>query len=299
MLAKKIPINGVGIQVEDHGGSSTPVLFMHYGGANLRMWDPVVSHIQDRFRCITLDLRAHGQSDAPSTGYRIDDFANDVAGVLDALEVPNAHVVGCSIGAEVGLSLAANHPEKVLSLVADGALASEYGQYGVREHASLDEDTEMLEKLRAMVERPENVYETREALVEATAAMYEGSGYWNEWLEAVTAYGAIEMDDGTFVNAWRKWARDEYMRGYFRIQVEAYYPRVKCPVLMLPDEDTKADETQFDIVQRLSKLPEECEIAVVPGSDHPFGWMLIPEAMASAVLGFVTKVDASTATPPS
>ena len=294
MRAEKLMVDGVGIQVEDHGGAGTPVFLIHYGGANLRMWDPVIPHQQsEQHRCVALDLRAHGRSDAPPTGYHTDGMARDVADVMDCLGIAQAHVVGSSIGAEVGLSLAASYPDKVLSLVADGALCSEYGPYGVREAAGPSEDPEIQETLRKMGERPEKTYESREALVEATCTMYEGSGLWREWLEAVTAYGTVETEDGKVVSAWRKWARDEYMKNYFNLRVEDYYPRVTCPVLMLPDEDTAQNEQDLDIVKRLSQLPKECEIIVVPGSNHPFGWMLIPEAMASAVLDFLKKVEAS------
>ena len=294
MQAQRLLVGGGGIQIEDHGGTGTPVLLIHYGGANLRMWDPVTPHLQsEQHRCIALDLRAHGRSDAPPTGYHVDDMARDVAGVMDSLGIAQGHVVGCSIGAEVGLSLAANYPDKVLSLVADGALCSEYGPYSVREATGSSEDPDIQETLRKMVERPEKTHESREALVEATCGMFEGSGYWNEWLEAVTAYGAVETEDGKFVSSWRKWGRDEYMENYFTLRVEDYYARVTCPVLMLPDEDTQENEQEFDIVMRLAQLPKQCNIAVVPGSNHPFGWMLMPEAMANAVLTFLKKVETS------
>jgi pimeloyl-ACP methyl ester carboxylesterase len=291
MREERLEVAGVGIQVEDEGGDGVPVLLLHYGGANLRMWDPVIPYLSGRFRCVALDLRGHGKSDAPRFGYRPDDFAGDVAGVLDALGVRSTHIIGCSLGAEVGLSLAADHPDCVRSFVADGALASEYGPYGLREAACVQDDPEVRERLRKMAERPEASYPSREALVEATAVMFEGSPYWNGALEAVTAYGAIETEEGAFVSAWRKWARDAYMRHYYELRVEDYYPRVACPVLMLPDEDTKADSKQFGIVQSLSELPPQCEVEVVPGSDHPFSWMRIPEAMAEVVLGFLARVE--------
>ena len=80
---------------------------------------------------ILVDLRGHGKSDKPRTGNHIDQMAKDVAGVMDRLEIDHAHVVGSSLGAEVGLSLAANYPQRVTSLVCDGALYSEYGPYGI------------------------------------------------------------------------------------------------------------------------------------------------------------------------
>ena len=115
---------------------------------------------------------------------------------------------------------------------------------------------------------------------------------WNPWIEAVLGYGAVEVEDGGIVNAWRKWACDAYMDTYFALRFEDYWRRVRCPALMLPDENDASDEAHRDIIERLSQLPERCEIVVVPGSVHALGWMLIPERMAGAVADFVRKVDA-------
>ena len=112
MHAQKTNVHGVGIQIEDHGGSGNAVLFIHHGGSNLRMWNPVIPFFADGYRCITVDLRGHGRSDAPATGYHIDDMARDVVGVLDSLGILEVHIVGSSIGAEVGLSLATHYPNE-------------------------------------------------------------------------------------------------------------------------------------------------------------------------------------------
>jgi len=261
------------------------------------MWDLVIPRMKDAYRCVALDLRAHGKSGAPASGYGVADFAGDVLAVLDALEIDRAHIVGSSIGAEVGLHLAASHPTRVSSLLADGALHSEYGPFGTRPFDSLEDDAGMLDRLQTMAAREEKAYESADALVEATREMYEGSPHWNEALAAVTAYGIVEREDGAFVNAWRKWARDEYMRGYFRLRVEEDWKRVRCPVLMLPDEDAREEAETFQIIERLAKLPRgSCEVLVVPESDHPFSWIRSPEAMAGAALGFLGRVDAMAAT---
>ena len=64
-------------------------------------------------------------------GNQIDEMAKDVVGVMEYFELDRAHIVGSSLGVEVGLSLVANFPERVISLVGEGALYSEYGPYGI------------------------------------------------------------------------------------------------------------------------------------------------------------------------
>ncbi|MFC2082531.1 alpha/beta fold hydrolase [Candidatus Bipolaricaulota bacterium] len=290
MHQQKLTISGVGIQVEDHDGAEEAIIFLHYGGANLRMWDPVLPFFSQDYRCVALDLRGHGLSDAPATGYHIDDMARDVIGVADALGIDQAHVIGSSIGAEVGLSMAANYPNRMLSLVADGALCSEYGPFGVREPEDLSEDEEVKLQLEKRKDAPERTYESREAYLQKSSEFYKECGFWNPTVEAMLSYGAVENEEGEIVNAWRKRASDIYMEIYFDLRLEEYYERVTCPMIMLPEEEDVEDEKLFDIMTRLSRLPKQCEIVQVPGLIHPFGWMLNPEPVSRAVLDFYKRL---------
>jgi len=290
MEKQKLSIQGVGIQVEDHGESGEAVLFIHHGGSNLRMWDPVVPFFVGDYRCITLDLRGHGRSDAPETGYHIDNMARDIVGVLDDLGIGQAHIIGSSIGAEVGLSVAAHFPERMLSLVAEGAFHSEYGPYGVRDLESFDNDEALKLRLAERRTTPEKTYSSREELLEEKRGFYKENDFWNPTVEAVLNYGTAEDEDGKIVNAYRKHASDAYMETYFNYRFEEYYQRITCPILMLPDEEDAADEKLFDIMTRLSQLPKQCEIVRVPGAIHPFGWMLDPQPMAQAVLDFYKRL---------
>lgn len=286
MHAQRMSVHGVGIQVEDHGGAGEGIVFIHHGGSNLRMWDPVIPYFAEDYRPITLDLRGHGRSDAPAAGYHIDDMAVDIVGILDGLSIEQAHIVGSSIGAEVGLSVAANYPRHVRSLVAEGAFHSEYGPYGTRDAKSLDHDEALRLRLEERMSAPEKTYDSREALLEEKSAFYKDHGLWNATMEAVLAYGITELKDGQFADAWRKHANDAYTQTYFATKFEDYYAQVACPMIILPDADDAKDEKLVNILTRLAQLPEQCEIVHVAGAMHPFGWMLDPEPMACAVLTF-------------
>jgi pimeloyl-ACP methyl ester carboxylesterase len=68
------------------------------------------------FRVVLYDLRGHGKSECPSTGYRLDDFVDDLTGLLDSLGVRSAYFLGNSFGGTVAYGFAARHPERVLGI---------------------------------------------------------------------------------------------------------------------------------------------------------------------------------------
>lgn len=293
MNRQKLNIQGVGIQIEDSETAAPAILFIHYGGSNLRMWDAVLPFFKNDYRCIPVDLRGHGTSDAPATGYHIDDMADDLVGVLDVLGIERTHIIGSSIGAEVGLSLAARYPHRTLSLVADGALASEYGPFGTREADSIEQDEEVASMLDRRKAAPELIYTSREEAMERSSRFYKEYGFWNPTVEAMLACAIVENAQGQIVSAWRKHASDAYMSIYFTLRFEEYYERVTCPMIMLPEQDDVEDESMFDIMTRLSKLAAQCEIVQVPNHIHPFGWMLASEPVSSIVREFYTRTAES------
>ncbi len=127
----RVQVNQIELQIREYEQEGDAIIFLHFSGVNLMMWQRIIPYFQEHYRLILVDLRGHGKSDKPETGYHMDEMARDVIGVMQHLKLERAHIVGSSLGAEVGLSIAANYPEKVISLVCDGALCSEYGPYGI------------------------------------------------------------------------------------------------------------------------------------------------------------------------
>jgi pimeloyl-ACP methyl ester carboxylesterase len=100
-------------------GDGPDVVMVHGITGNLAAWHlHIVPALSDRFRILTYDLRGHGYSDTPSTGYSPDDMATDLADLLDALDLPRAVIVGHSYGADVALYFAARHPDRTGQVIA-------------------------------------------------------------------------------------------------------------------------------------------------------------------------------------
>jgi pimeloyl-ACP methyl ester carboxylesterase len=114
----KLRIGDLDIAVSDVG-SGPPVVLLHGLGCGRRMWFHQIRALQKRFRVIAFDQRGHGLTDAPAlaTEYSAAHLARDLVGVLDALKIERAAIVGFSLGGGPGLALAASKPERVSKLV--------------------------------------------------------------------------------------------------------------------------------------------------------------------------------------
>jgi pimeloyl-ACP methyl ester carboxylesterase len=115
-----IQANDISLHVEDHG-TGVPVLLLHGWPDSAAVWRKQIPFlIGHGFRVIAPDLRGFGRSDRPRevTGYALSNVVADMTGVLDALGIPAAHVVGHDWGAGVAWLMAMLHPDRVTKLVA-------------------------------------------------------------------------------------------------------------------------------------------------------------------------------------
>lgn len=119
-----IDVNGVHLAY-DRRGSGTPMVLLHGYPLDHHLWDDIVPLLEDRFDLILPDLRGFGESTTVDSLYALEDFASDIAGLLDYLGIPKAAIVGHSMGGYIALAFARVYPERVsgLGLVASQAAA--------------------------------------------------------------------------------------------------------------------------------------------------------------------------------
>lgn len=118
----RIKANGLTFNVLECGArgsiANRPVLvFLHYFGGSSRTWTEVISRLSADYHCLAPDLRGFGESDAPTSGYAVKDYADDVAGLVAAAKVKNYVLVGHSMGGKIALAFAARRPVGLRSLV--------------------------------------------------------------------------------------------------------------------------------------------------------------------------------------
>jgi len=98
-------------------GEGADVVLIHGLGANLAFWFPgVFPMLARRYRVTAYDLRGHGRSGMPPSGYDMGSMVRDLDRLLNALHVDRAHLVGHSFGARVALHYAVAHPGRVATL---------------------------------------------------------------------------------------------------------------------------------------------------------------------------------------
>lgn len=111
-----LDVNGARLFYTDTGGDGPVVMLSHGLLFSTEMFDDQIAHLKGAYRCIAYDHRGQGQSGATNGGYDMDTLAADAAALLTALKVKKCHFVGLSMGGFVGLRMALDHSDRVLSL---------------------------------------------------------------------------------------------------------------------------------------------------------------------------------------
>lgn len=102
-------------------GHGSPVIFLHGGPANSQYLGNQVAALQATHQVISLDTRGHGRSTRDATPLSYDQFADDVIGLMNALNIQRADVFGWSDGGITGIDIAMRYPDRIGRLVAFGA----------------------------------------------------------------------------------------------------------------------------------------------------------------------------------
>jgi pimeloyl-ACP methyl ester carboxylesterase len=111
MTHRKVDVRGVGIHIAE-AGSGPPVLLLHGWPQHWYAWRKVAPQLAADHRVICADLRGFGWSDAPPGAYDKATLAQDILGLLDALELDRVDLIAHDWGAWIGFILCLGHPER-------------------------------------------------------------------------------------------------------------------------------------------------------------------------------------------
>ncbi len=128
----KARINGIDIHYQSYGHGDA-IVFAHGAGGNLLSWWQQIPYFSQRYRCVTFDHRGFGHSADELEGPGSDSFVEDLAGLMNHLNVDRAHLVAQSMGGRTMLGFAVAHPQRTMSLV----MADTVGGMAVEEVSEL------------------------------------------------------------------------------------------------------------------------------------------------------------------
>jgi pimeloyl-ACP methyl ester carboxylesterase len=272
-----VTVNGLRMRFLDWGAAAAPpLLLLHGGGQSAHTWDAFCLAMKDRFRCVALDQRGHGDSDWSSSGeYAIADHARDVAAFVQALELRQPIVVGMSMGGVNGIAYAASHPDRLRALVCvDIGPEAQYGPVdrlmrglgGYRVFASPEDAAARLSRLGAR--RDPGLL--RETLLLNLRRQEDGSWTW-------------KYDPRTLVGL----TADDIMEA--RRPLWGVLHRITCPVLVVRGADSEIFSEE-DARRFTQSLPNGRWLAV-PRARHSVQTDN-PTGLAAAVGAFAESLTA-------
>jgi 3-oxoadipate enol-lactonase len=109
-----IAVDGGEVWADDSGGGGPPVVLLHPGVGDSRIWEPVLPALAASWRVIRYDARGFGRSAAPTAKFSL---LSDLTAVLDYFALDRVAIVGCSQGGGSALGLALDQPARVSALV--------------------------------------------------------------------------------------------------------------------------------------------------------------------------------------
>jgi pimeloyl-ACP methyl ester carboxylesterase len=254
------PVEGAGSLCFEVRGEGEPLVLIHGGNLDLRMWDDQFDLLAERFRTVRYDVRGFGCSTPADVEHAAHE---DLLALLDHLEIERAHLVGLSLGGRIAVDFALVHPDRVGDLVLAGPGLSGWQFSPAPWH----------EKLREAV---------RSGDVEAISKAWLESDYMAPAMEnpdladrlrAIT----VENDD--------LWLRDFRERGLDPPAVERL-EELQAPVLLiLGDRDVPDIQAIVELLEQ--KVPGARKV-VIEGAGHMVN-MERPDEFNRAMLDFLGR----------
>lgn len=260
----KIEANGIQLYYELHGPEDADVLVLSNGvlmsTASWAFQTPVLSR---HYRLLLYDCRGMWQSDHPPGPYSMELHADDLAALLDALEIERAHIAGTSYGAEVSMVFALKYPERTQSLIVTAAVSQLdpllRGLADIWIEAARARDPELLFKVVYPLTFSEAWIAANQAALDLARERYE----------------ALDFD-----------ALLELFLCFSRLDITADLHRITAPTLVVAGElDALKSRKYADLIDR--EIPG-AEYALIPQAGHAAMWEQAG-VFNSLILGFLAK----------
>ena len=267
----KIKTNNIELYYETYGGTGKPLVLISGLGYPLWQWHRMVPFLAEQFQVIAFDNRGVGQSDKPEGPYTAQMLAADTAGLLDALGIEKAIIVGHSMGGFIAQSLALDFPSKVEKLI---LCSTNFGG-------------------------PHHVPVTPEAMRVLSDVTSDALTRFKNGLAVSTAPGWAEKNP-QMIDEWVKWrVANPIEPAPYQAQLaiglslmteaaafETKLPRLNIPTLILFGKHDKVVPPEN--ASLLSTQIANSKVVIFPDAGHFFP-IEIPEAASQAVIEFAKQ----------
>jgi len=273
--------DGVRLHVRRWPGRSTrpPFLLVHGLSSNARLWDGVAVRLAAAgYPVFAVDLRSHGESERPATGYDTATAAADLARLGAALQLPPAITAGQSWGGNVVVTLAAEHPDRVSALaLVDGGwidLAAQFDSWEECEQAL----------------RPPAVDGLREA--DLFAYIRRAHPDWEEWAVRATVANFRVDPAGRLGRRLPVPEHMQILRSMWDDPPSRHFPAVRVPVLLVPaiPADSEAAARQSRLVEKAAAALPQATIREYVGADHDLHAQR-PAQLAADLIALAVRVE--------
>lgn len=252
-----------------------PLLLLHGLADHGLVWRELARELCDRTHCVAPDLRGHGDSSKPATGYRCQDIVADLNALMAQLGWSAAHVIAHSWSAKVALIWAKQQPDAVRSLtLVDPFFVKQLPKVWQISFPLL---YRVLPFLKVM--GPFESYEQAEQVAQQLK-QYRG---WNTFQAEVFQCGMEKKADGQWGSKFVVQARDEVFMDM--LLVDGLPDRLDLPCTFIQPEQG-LNRSSFQINPFCRHLPQ-LQFVTVPGNHWPF--LVEPQAFNSAIAQVLEK----------
>ena len=246
--------NSRGVQLYyEEAGKGFPIVFVHEFAHGLRSWEPQLRYFSRRYRCIAYNARGYPPSDVPASPAQYSQAiaADDIAGVMRALGIRKAHIVGCSMGGYATLHFGLRHASLARSLTVIGA---GYGS-DPDKRAQFLRDTEVMARRFDTLGTPEaiKVYQVGPARVQL---QNKDPRAYQEFCEEFAGHSALGSANTLRGLQAKRPTIFSLKRGLSRMKVPTH--------IMSGDEDNNCLEPGIFI----KRVCPAARLTVVPGTGH-------------------------------
>jgi pimeloyl-ACP methyl ester carboxylesterase len=281
-------VNGINLCYQRQSGDGPELVLIHGLATNLAFWYFRVVPLLVRDFCLTMfDLRGHGQSDTPASGYTTADMATDLHALLEHLDIRRAHLVGHSYGGAVALHYTVLHPERIASLtLADTRIQSLQPTQRLKDWPKSEMWTRILKELglSGPLDDPEMGYRLLEFLAELSIA---GKEVNTLPVDLFSPFGFSKRSHRT-ANQWLRLLRTTTARSDFTALTgltREQICQITLPVMAIFGEFSNCLPSCW----ALKRCLPQCSVVIVPQSGH-FHPVVRPRFFTRALHEFLTTI---------